>query len=190
MEFGPLKVRIFPDPCLQVKSKPVGQVGAVERMLIAAMFETMHACKGVGLAAPQVGINEQIFVVDTGKDVFVAINPKILKPSEWPKGTFHEKSAALETMDEGCLSVPRLLVPVKRPKSIFVEFTDQDNHQVRAQLKGLVARVFQHELDHLNGKLILEYLPVKERARIIQQIKDGSYIGKALDNDDGRRTKI
>ena len=77
--FGPLKIRLYGDPCLEIKSKAVKEVGPVERMLIAAMFETVIACKGVGLAAPQVGINEQIFVVDTGQEVFAAINPKIIK---------------------------------------------------------------------------------------------------------------
>src|SRR5208283_5228128 len=129
MVYGPLKIRVYGDPCLQVKAKPVKEVGPVERMLIAAMFETVHADKGVGLAAPQVGISEQIFVVDTGKEAFAVINPKILK------------TAGHEAMEEGCLSVPHVLVDVKRPKTIWVEFTDEDNHKVRAQLTGLVARV-------------------------------------------------
>src|SRR5580698_3385476 len=102
MMFGPLKIRYYGDPCLETKSKAVKEVGPVERMLIAAMFETMVACKGVGLAAPQVGINEQIFVVDTGKDAFAVINPKIIK------------SSGTDLMEEGCLSIPRVLVDVKR----------------------------------------------------------------------------
>src|ERR1700684_2485547 len=133
MHFGPLKIRFYGDPCLVTKSKSVKEVGPVERMLIAAMFETMEACRGVGLAAPQVGINEQIFVVDTGKAVFVAINPRIIK------------TAGSEVMEEGCLSIPRVLVDIKRAKTIWVEFTDEDNRQVRAQLNGLAAKVFQHE---------------------------------------------
>src|SRR5208282_5187094 len=122
MVFGPLKIRLYGDPCLQIKSKPVKEVGPVERMLIAAMFETMIACKGVGLAAPQVGINEQIFVVDTGKEIFAVINPKILRTS------------GSEVMEEGCLSIPRVQVDVKRPKTVWVEFTDEQNRKVRAQL--------------------------------------------------------
>ena len=89
MAFGPLKIRLYGDPCLETKSKAVKEVGPVERMLISAMFETMIAYKGVGLAAPQVGINEQIFVVDTGKEVFAVINPKIIKSAgtrSWKKG--------------------------------------------------------------------------------------------------------
>jgi peptide deformylase len=178
MVFGPLKIRLYGDPCLETKSKPVKEVGPVERMLIAAMFETMVACKGVGLAAPQVGINEQIFVVDTGKEIFAAINPKIIKVT----GT--------EVMEEGCLSIPRVLVDVKRAKNVWVEFTDQENRQVRAQLNGLVARVFLHEYDHLQGKLIFDYLPPKERSRIISQMKKGCYTGNVLGDDDDNTRKI
>ena len=179
MMLGPLKVRLYGDPCLEAKSKPVKEVGPVERMLIQAMFETMDACKGVGLAAPQVGINEQIFVVDTGKEAFVAINPRILKVF------------GSETMEEGCLSIPRVLVDVKRAKTVWVEFTDQENRLVRAELSGLTAKVFQHEFDHLQGKLILDYLSPKDRSRIVSQIKNGSFTGKVLgEEENDNRKKI
>ena len=161
--FGPLKIRFYGDPCLVTKSKAVKEVGPVERMLISAMFETMVACRGVGLAAPQVGINEQIFVVDTGKEVFAAINPRILK------GT------GSEVMEEGCLSIPRVLVDIKRAKTVWVEFTDGENRHVRAQLNGLVGKVFQHEYDHLQGKLILDYLAPRDRTKILSLMKKGSY---------------
>lgn len=178
MKFGPLKIRLYGDPCLEVKSKPVKEVGPVERMLISAMFETMEACRGVGLAAPQVGINEQIFVADTGKEVFVAINPRIVK------------SLGTDVMEEGCLSIPRVLVDVKRAKTIWVEFMDMENRMVKAQLTGITAKVFQHELDHLNGKLILDYLPLKERSRIVGELKNGTYTGNALGDEDDKRKKI
>ena len=142
--FGSLKVRILGDPILRAKAKPVKTVGPVERMLIAAMFETVQAHKGIGLAAPQVGISEQIFVIHTGKDAFAAINPKILK------------TIGSEVMEEGCLSIPNVHVEIQRAKSIDVEFTDEENHQVRAHLTGLAARVFQHEHDHIQGKLITD----------------------------------
>lgn len=177
MTFGPLKIRIYGDPCLQTKSRAVKEVGPVERMLIAAMFETMIACKGVGLAAPQVGINEQIFVVDTGKEVFAAVNPKIIK------------SAGSEVMEEGCLSIPRVLVDIKRAKTTWVEFTNEDNRRVRSQLNGLVARVFQHEYDHLQGKLILDYLKPRDRSKILSELKKGTLTGKVL-GDDRNTSKI
>lgn len=159
MSFGPLKIRVYGAPCLREKSKPVKEVGAVERMLIAAMFETLDSHQGVGLAAPQVGINEQIFVVHVHDDVFAVINPKILK------------SAGSHVMEEGCLSLPQVLVNVKRPKTVWVEFTDDQNRRVEAEFDGLTARVFQHEYDHLRGKLIIDYLPPKERQKAIAQLK-------------------
>src|SRR5208283_4002503 len=168
MAFGPLKIRFYGDPCLETKSKAVKEVGPVERMLIAAMFETIIAYRGVGLAAPQVGINEQIFVVDTGKEAFAAINPKIIK------------TAGSEVIEEGCLSVPRVLVDIKRAKTLWVEFTDQENRKVRAQLNGLAAKAFQHEYDHLQGKLILDYLGPKDRPKILSQMKKGSYAASKI----------
>ena len=158
--FGSLKVRILGDPCLRAKSKPVKEAGPVERMLIAAMFETMQGHKGIGLAAPQVGINEQIFVIDTGKDAFAVINPKILK------------AAGGEEMEEGCLSIPYVQVNIKRAKSVEVEFTNENDRKVRAKLSGLAARVFQHENDHLQGKLIIDHLSPAEQKKALSERHD------------------
>ncbi|MBF0489728.1 MAG: peptide deformylase [Candidatus Omnitrophica bacterium] len=158
-----LKVRLYGDSCLTAKSKPVKEVGPAERMLIASMFETMRAQKGIGLAAPQVGINEQIFVVDTGKNAFAVINPKILR------------SVGSEVGEEGCLSIPFLQVSVKRAKEVEVEFIDENNELVRAKISGLLARVFQHENDHLYGKLITDYLTAQERRDVLKDMKDGVY---------------
>jgi peptide deformylase len=149
--FGSLKVRQLGDPVLRQKAKPVKEVGPVERMLISAMFETMEANKGIGLAAPQVGISEQIFVVDTGKDSFAVINPKILN------------ATGSEAMEEGCLSIPDVHVVIKRATTIDVEFIDENNQKVRAKLSGLAAKVFQHEYDHLQGKLIIDYDKAKSK---------------------------
>lgn len=161
-----LKIRLYGDPCLTTKSKPVKKVGVAERMLIASMFETMRAQKGVGLAAPQVGINEQIFVIDTGKDALAAINPRIIRAS------------GSETAEEGCLSIPNLQVSIKRATELEVEFIDENDHVVRATISGLLVKVFQHEYDHLQGKLILDYLPGTERRQVLRDIKDGIYTGK------------
>lgn len=161
-----LKIRLYGDPCLTAKSKPVKVVGPAERMLIASMFETMYEQKGVGLAAPQVGINEQIFVVDTGKEAFAVINPQIIN------------STGTEISEEGCLSIPHLLVNVKRAKELEVEFVDENNKRVRARVSGLLAKVFQHESDHLQGKLITDYLNTQERREVLKDIKDGIYTGK------------
>jgi peptide deformylase len=160
-----LKVRLYGDPCLTAKSKPVKEVGPAERMLINSMFETMQAQRGIGLAAPQVGINEQIFVVDTGKDAFAVINPKIIR------------AVGSEVGEEGCLSIPHLQVNVKRAKEVDVEFLDENNQLVRARISGLLAKVFQHENDHLQGKLIIDYLGAQERRQVLKEVKDGVYVG-------------
>ena len=176
--FGSLKVRLLGDPVLRAKSKPVKEVGAVERMLIAAMFETVEAHKGIGLAAPQVGVSEQIFVVNTDKEAFAAVNPKILKMTGG------------DEMEEGCLSIPGLQVNVKRANVIEVEFTDEYNRTVRAKLSGLTAKVFQHEHDHLQGKLIIDHLPAAEQKKVLKQIKDGIVPGKAEGSDARAAGKI
>lgn len=167
-----LKVRLYGDECLRAKSKPVKEVGPAERMLIASMFETMRAQKGIGLAAPQVGINEQIFVVDTGKDSLAIINPKILR------------GIGQQPSEEGCLSIPNLHVDITRAKELEVEFWDEEGQPVRAKLSGLLAKVFQHENDHLQGKLIIDYLSPADRKEVIKNIKDGIYIGPKDKSDD------
>ena len=106
-----LKIRVYGDPCLRKKSSPVKSVGASERLLIKNMLETMYEHKGIGLAAPQVGINEQIFVADVGDGPVAVINPRITKK----RGS--------EVMEEGCLSIPGVLIKIKRPKKIFVSYS-------------------------------------------------------------------
>ncbi|MFA5260116.1 MAG: peptide deformylase [Candidatus Omnitrophota bacterium] len=154
-----LKMRYCGNVCLRKKSEPVQEVGPSERLLIEAMIEKLHDEKGVGLAAPQVGINQQIFVVDIGLGPVVVINPKIIKRtgSEWE--------------EEGCLSVPGVTVKVKRPKEIRVRYMDENNQEVEQDLAELMARVFMHENDHLNGKLIIDYASWRERGRLKKKLE-------------------
>ena len=154
----PLNLRLYGDPCLRKKSTPVKSVKTGERMLIQSMIATMHKHKGIGLAAPQVGINEQIFVVDVGQGPFAVINPRILK----------RKGNAI--LEEGCLSVPGVLVHVKRPQTIVVQYLDENNNVVEREYTDLLARVFQHETDHLNGRLILDYARWGEKRKIRKQL--------------------
>ena len=154
-----LKIRTFGDPCLRKKSDLVEEVGPSERMLIEAMLETMYEHKGVGLAAPQVGINQQIFVADAGDGPMVVVNPKIIKRS------------GLGKADEGCLSIPGVTVKVNRPQKIVVQYVDQNNQRQEQELIDLKARVFQHEKDHLQGKLIIDYLSLPKKLKIQKQLK-------------------
>ena len=154
-----LKVRLYGDPCLRKKCTTVVSVGASERMLIKDMIETMYHHKGVGLAAPQVGINEQIFVADIGEGPFAVINPRILKR----KGT--------SSVEEGCLSIPGVLVEVKRPETIVVRYMDENNNMVERECSELLARVILHETDHLLGKLIVDYATWGQKKKVTQQLQ-------------------
>jgi peptide deformylase len=145
-----LKIRFYGDPILRTKALNVDSIGPAERMLIGAMFDTMRLQKGVGLAAPQVGIGRRIFVTDVGDGGRAFINPKIVRKS------------GNAVMEEGCLSIPGVNIGVKRAEKIWVKFTDENNYFHECFCEGLLARVVQHELDHLDGKLIVDYASKKE----------------------------
>lgn len=155
-----LKVRIYGDPCLRKKALVVTDIGPAERILIHSMFETMHAEKGIGLAAPQVGISQRILVVDTGEGPFAVINPEILSKS------------GSDVMEEGCLSLPGVTVNVRRALKIRVRYWDENNSKHERNFEGLRARVIQHETDHLNGKLIVDYAGLAEKLKLNRKLKD------------------
>jgi len=157
-----IKIRIYGDSCLREKSVPVKDVGASERILIKVMLETMREANGIGLAAPQVGINQQIFVADIGEGPLAVFNPKILK----------RKGA--DFMEEGCLSCPGSVVNVKRAKTIVVRYCDENNKTVERTFSDLMARVFLHETDHLMGKLILDYAGRRQQAAYHQQAQENA----------------
>ena len=123
------------------------------RRLIDDMFETMHAAKGIGLAAPQVGRLERIAVVDVegGKQPIALVNPEVVST---------EGSARAE---EGCLSIPDVFGDVERPASVVVRALDRDGRPIEVPASELLARCFQHEIDHLHGKLFIDYLSVLKR---------------------------
>lgn len=155
-----LRIRTYGDPCLRKKSKAVKEVGPSERFLINAMIETMQLYKGIGLAAPQVGLNEQIFVADVGDGPFVVINPRILKKS------------GSDVMEEGCLSIPDVLIKVKRAGAIIVSYIDENNRPVERKCEGLLAKVIQHETDHLNGKLIIDHAALAEKLKYKKKLQE------------------
>lgn len=159
MKIPELKVRLYGDPCLRKKSVVVEEVGIVERMLVEGMIETMNRYKGIGLAAPQVGINQRIIVADIGDGPIAVINPEIIK----------EAGAAV--LEEGCLSIPEVNINVTRSQTILVRFTDLDNKVVEKKFKDLMARVIQHETDHLDGKLIVDYATDEEAEKYAAVLK-------------------
>lgn len=146
-----MEIKRFPDPVLRRKGKDVKSIGNDERKMLADMAETMYLKGGVGLAAVQVGIHRNMVVVDIGDGLKKMINPVI------------SKKEGGETREEGCLSVLEKCVNVKRSKKIVVDYLNEDGHAIRLSAEGLLARVIQHEIDHLLGKLIVDYLnPLKK----------------------------
>ena len=157
-----LKILEFPDPRLRTKATPVTVVDDDLRKLIDEMFETMYAAKGIGLAATQVDIHRRLLVTDISvdnDDPHVLINPEIL-----------EKDGTIVT-DEGCLSVPGYYEEVERAEHIKVRFLDREGAAVELEAHGLLAVCIQHEIDHLDGKLFVDYLSEAKRSRIRKKLE-------------------
>ena len=159
-----------PDPRLRQISKPVAAVDADVRALVADMFETMYAAPGIGLAAIQVGVPQRILVIDLQepasdeegappvRDPRVFINPEIVEQSE-----------ELSVHEEGCLSIPEYYEEVKRPSEVTVRYLDLDGNEQKAKATGLFATCIQHEIDHLNGVLFIDYISKLKRDRIVKK---------------------
>jgi peptide deformylase len=157
-----LKILEFPDPRLRTKATPVEVVDDELRVLIGDMFETMYEAPGIGLAATQVDVHKRLLVTDVSTDKsapYVLINPEIL-----------EKDGVTVT-DEGCLSVPGYFEEVERAEHIKVRFLDRDGAEVVLDAHGLLAVCIQHEMDHLEGKLFVDYLSEAKRQRIRKKLE-------------------
>jgi len=155
-----LEVRRYGDPVLRSRTRAVTEVTTEVRPVIADMIETMHYEVGVGLAAPQVGISLRLFVMDDGKrGVRALVNPVIVE---------RRGSAVAE---EGCLSIPGIYADVERSEWVRVEATDDAAQPVTLELRGFLARVIQHEIDHLDGVLFIDRLPPVARDRIKRKIQ-------------------
>ena len=158
-----LSILEFPDPRLRTIAKPVGQVDASIRQLIEDMFETMYTAPGIGLAATQVNVHKRVVVMDISENndqPLVFINPEI----QILEGEQREYM-------EGCLSVPGFQEAVMRPENIIVNALDRDGQPFELHPDGLLAVCIQHELDHLNGKLFVDYLSALKRQRIRSKLE-------------------
>ena len=158
-----LNILEFPDPRLRTEARPVTEVNDSLRTLIDDMFETMYAAPGIGLAATQVDVHQRLLVIDITEDhcePLVFINPKITVLDE-----------ALGEYDEGCLSVPGFYETVNRPKRISVEALGRDGQAFTRELEGLLAICLQHEIDHLDGKLFVDYISPLKRQRIRKKLE-------------------
>jgi len=154
-----LKIRKYGDPVLRQKCEPVKEVTGEIKKLIDDMLETMHKNEGIGLAAPQVGVEKRIIIIDVGNGPLALVNPKITKK----KGR--------DVLEEGCLSLPGIFVPVKRATKIIVEGLDKNGKKVIIEATYLAARAIQHEIDHLNGILIIDKISFFERRKLKDKLK-------------------
>lgn len=157
-----LDILHFPDPRLRNKAQPVAEVNDETRQLIDDMFETMYDAPGIGLASIQVNVPQRVIVVDVTEDrsePLALINPEILTKD------------GVEEMDEGCLSVPGVYETVQRADRVRVRFLDRDGNTVERDADGLLAVCIQHEIDHLDGKLFVDYLSNLKRQRIRKKLE-------------------
>jgi peptide deformylase len=153
-----LTILRYPDPRLHTVAREVREVDARIRQLVEDMLQTMYDAEGVGLAATQVDVHERVIVMDTSETrdrPLVLINPAIV-----------EASAEMAVSEEGCLSVPQIYDRVERHASVTVHALDRDGHPFELQAEGLTAVCVQHEMDHLLGKVFVEYLSPLKRDRI------------------------
>lgn len=149
-----LKLRKYGDPILRKKAKRVEKISYEERDLLSYMVKIMSENEGVGLAAPQIGMDKRIIIADMGKKLLKIINPQILE----------EEGG--NSLSEGCLSLPEIFIPVNRANKIKIEGLNEDKKLLRLTIAGFLARIIQHEIDHLNGVLIIDYATLVKKEKI------------------------
>jgi peptide deformylase len=162
-----LHILRFPDPRLHIVAKPVMAVDDRIRRLVDDMLETMYAADGVGLAATQVDVHERVIVIDTSEardDPRVLINPELIARSE--EMTFADEGCLSVPQIEGCLSVPQIYDRVKRHARVTVRALNRAGETYEFEAEGLLSVAVQHEMDHLMGKVFVEYLSALKRDRI------------------------
>jgi peptide deformylase len=162
----------LPDPLLRQVSKPVAQVDEETRRLWDDMLDTMYAAPGIGLAAVQVGVPQRVLVADLAKEgeakqpLFIA-NPEIVWSSE-----------AQSDYEEGCLSIPDYYELVTRPSEVKVRYLDRQGEPVELHATGVLATCLQHEIDHLNGVLFIDYITKLKRDRVVKKFAKAQKLGK------------
>jgi peptide deformylase len=173
---GVLDIRLYGDPVLRRKAEPIEGIDDEIRELAADMIDTMYEADGVGLAAPQIGLSIRMLVADAehaeGEGAArVFINPEILeKDGEWK-------------FEEGCLSIPGIRADVVRPERIVLRYLDLDGNEQVEEMHELWARVLQHEIDHLDGKLFIDYLSQIKKTLIRKTLKELEYEAQAYLED-------
>ena len=169
-----LPILKIPDPVLRKKAKPVERVDAELRRLMDDMLATMYEAPGIGLAAPQVGVLRRLIVMDPTKDEapkspILMVNPEIL-----------ERSEEMRVHDEGCLSIPDFTAEIERPAKTRVSYIDLQGKKQEAKLEGIWSTLVQHEIDHLNGVLFIDYLSRLKREMVVRKFTKQKRTEKAL----------
>jgi peptide deformylase len=157
---APFDIRVFGDPVLRTPAQDVVAIDDGLRQLADDMLVTMYEAPGVGLAAPQVGIQKRFFVYDIGEGPHAVVNPRLSRhQGEW-------------IYEEGCLSVPGLSWPIERANEVHLDGLDLDGREISVDASELLARVFQHECDHLDGVLLLERLDKRQRKQAMKALRE------------------
>ena len=156
-----LKLCYYPAPVLREENAPVKQFDDELRSLVADMYETMYKAEGIGLAAPQVGINKQIVVIDYQGEKFTLINPVI------------KKAEGSELREEGCLSFPGIFVKVPSPEKMTVIYFDEFGREQIKHTEGFMSAVFSHEIDHLKGRMLIDRVSPLKRSFLKKKIEKG-----------------
>ena len=159
-------ILIHPDPRLKTRAEEVSEVTEELRTLADDMLETMYDAPGIGLAAPQIGVMKRVLVMDCVKEEGEAPRPMVLLN---PVVTW--ASEELSSYEEGCLSIPEQFAEVTRPKVVDVRWIDRDGNEQQETFDGLWATCVQHEIDHLNGKLFIDYLGPMKRQLITRKMQ-------------------
>jgi peptide deformylase len=157
-----LSILHYPDERLHIVAQPVAEVDETVRRLIDDMAETMYAAPGIGLAATQVDVHKQVVVIDISEEknrLLILVNPRIVQ------------SRGTQDYEEGCLSVPGIYETVKRAEQVTVEALDRNGELIRLEAHGLLAVCIQHEMDHLKGRVFVEYLSQLKQGRIKNKLK-------------------
>lgn len=153
------EIRTFGDPVLKAVAEEVENIDGKIIRLTQNMLQAMYKAPGLGLAAPQIGVQKQIFVYDIDGEPITLLNPKIVESrGEW-------------VYDEGCLSIPGLYVEMLRPKEVLLEAIDLSGNTIQVEADELLARLFQHELDHLNGVLMFDRMTPDQRDEALREYK-------------------
>lgn len=173
-----LNLKILGDAVLRKRSKQVKDIDARIRNILSKMSRIMYDFKGIGLAAPQIGLDEAMIVVDIGQGLFKLVNPKIMQ------------RIGQQAIEEGCLSVPGIQVKIPRAKEIVVQACDENGKKICFEAKDLLACVIQHEIDHLHGKLIIDYVPWGSKSKVLKKFEEFKKKNENLSKSEAKSAKM